>query len=222
MKKRKVSHIFLIAAGVAIIGIVTAVYFGLKNISLTDCEEKESFYVQDYEIVKYSCIGPVGPFYYPLDLYKNDKLVDKNGFQLDSCHIRFIPRSDLYLKFNICDQTITELQPIKKVVDLNVIDSASIYSKKLARTKNLTDNQIKSFVLDWNKSEVSDYRNKHLDSIFYPDYQYKIKLFSRHTVREFTAFSFLISDESKWTYYMTDPDNTAYFKLIWNATELND
>lgn len=91
--------------------LIVVAYFGIKyfwnNTSLTDCEQIDSTYkVGEYKIIKYSCLGPVGPVYYPLDLYKNGNKIASSGFQKDSCIIKFNPNNELYLYLNTCNNLI--------------------------------------------------------------------------------------------------------------------
>ena len=184
---------------------------------MTDCEQiDETYEIGEYEIIKYSCLGPVGPPYHPLDLYKNGEKIANNGFKKDSCVIKFNPEIGLYLYLNICDKSISEIKAKKTLLELKNIDSINIFSKKNNLTKKLTKTQVKKIVNDWNKSKVSDYRDKPFDSIYYPDYSYKLFVFHNGISSEFIAGNYLMADRNKWTYIMSKKKDIEYFDKIWN------
>lgn len=185
------------------------------NLGLTKCEDVQEWKIGDYRIVKSNCLGPVGPHYYPLSVYKDKKHLGDNGYQKDSCTITIQPDNDLYLIFNICDNSFSELNPDKKEIDINGVDSMIIFSNQLKESKALSKKQIVSFVKDWNKSKPSDYRDKNLDSIFFPTYQYKLTVYLKNHKREFLCFNFLINDRTKWTYYISKDEDTNYFNKLW-------
>jgi hypothetical protein len=201
------------------VAILIGGYFALKTFGEafgSDCDESKSWTVQEYTIQEYSCLGFAGPKYYPLDLYKNGKEIANNGFRKDSCIIKFNPKNDLYLYLNICDNSIKEIRPEKKQLYIESIDSIQIFSKKLNKTKKLTEKQKNRIVNDWNKSEVLDYREKAYDSIFYPDFSYKIYVYDKQNRTEYITGNYLMSNKTKWTYIMSTKRNTEYFDEIWN------
>jgi hypothetical protein len=91
-----------------------------------DCKSSSSWTIDEYKIEEYKCLGWAGPYYYPLKLYRGNKKISEGGHKIDSCTIRFIPVNDVYLKFNICDNTVEELRPKKVPLVLDVIDSVII------------------------------------------------------------------------------------------------
>ena len=182
----------------------------------TDCEKTQNWAVGNYLVQEYECIGYVGPQFYPIDLFRNGERIDEYIFKVDSCTLNSQPKKDLFLKIDICNQKITELRPMKKVFKKDEVDSVQLYSKKLNTKKTLTRIKMNELLKDWNKSEVREYREKHLDSIFHPDYQYKIVIFSNSDSLEFRTFNHLISDSSKWVYEIKKYPDTTYFKKLWN------
>jgi hypothetical protein len=185
------------------------------NLDLTKCEDVQEWKIGEYRIVKSDCLGPAGPNYYPLTVYKNKKYLGDNGYQKDSCTITIQPDNDLYLVFNICDNSFSEIKPAKKEIDINNVDSITMFSNQLKESKFLSKKQIENFVNDWNKSKPSDYRDKKLDSIFFPTYQYKLTVHLRNDKREFLCFNYLINDRTKWTYYISKNEDTDYFNKLW-------
>ncbi len=185
------------------------------NPGLTKCEEMESWEIEGYKIIRSKCLGPAGPHYYPISVYKDSKLLGENGFQKDSCITAFQARKDLYILFNVCQKSLAEIRPEKKEIKPSTVDSIQIYSNGLNETKLLTKEQGEKFIGHWNKSKVCDYRNNHIDSIFFPTFQYKFTVFSRGGKREFLGAGFLISDRTHWTYYITDEEDTKFFYKLW-------
>jgi hypothetical protein len=108
----------------------------------------------------------------------------ESGFQKDSCIITFPAKNDLYLLFNICQKSLNEIRPEKRGIKLSTVDSIQIYSNSLNQTKLLTKDQVEKFIGNWNKSKVCDYRDKHIDSIFFPTFQYQLTVFSKGGKRE--------------------------------------
>ena len=84
------------------------------------------------------------------------------------------------------------------------------------KTKKLNRIKTERFIKDWNKSKVSDYRDGILDSIFHPNYQYKLKVFENGNKKEFVTFNFLIADESNWTYFIKNDSDRDYWNRLWN------
>ena len=169
---------------------------------MTKCKDIQEWKIEDYRIVKSNCLGPVGPTYYPLTVYKNKNHLGDNGYQKDSCTITIQPENDLYLIFNICDNSLSQIKPDKREIEINNVDSIAMFSKEMRISKYLTKSQIGKFIKDWNNSKTSDYRDKNLDSIFFPTYQYKLTVHMKNEKREFLCFNFLINDRTKWTYYI--------------------
>ena len=194
-------------------------YFAIKIFSEafgTDCKKNKSWTFNEYKIIEYECLGWAGPKYYPLYLNKNGKELANSGSKIDSCRFRFRPDMNLYLTLNICTGAIIELRPQKNEIDLNKIDSIVMYkNSNPIKKKKLDENKIKQFVNDWNKSEVSDYREGNLNSIF-SNYQYRIKVYKNDKVKEFVTYNHLIADETNWTYYITNYSNKNYMNQLWN------
>jgi hypothetical protein len=209
----------LIIISIFIVIIIGGGYFALKMFGEAfgaECEINNSWTVKEYEIIEYKCLGWAGPHYFPLDLKKNGKDFASSGYKMDSCNIRFEPNNGLYLILNICNGEITELKPQKKEIELQKVDSIIMISgTEPNKTRKLNRKKSEQFAKDWNKSKVSDYREGNLDSIFYPQYQYKIIVFEKENKRQFTAFNFLIADESNWTYYMTNDSDNEYLNRLW-------
>ena len=190
--------------------------FSSCNLELTKCEEIKNWKIGDYKIVKSKCLGPAGPHYYPLSLYKDNKFLGENGFQKDTCTTTFQADNDLYLIFDICQNTVVEIKPQKKQIDLTSVDSVQIYSNTLNQTKLLAKSQLQKFIKDWNNSKVSDYRSGHIDSVFYPTFQYKLIVYSGTNTKEFLGGNYLISDRTNWTYYINGKEDINYFNKLWD------
>jgi len=201
--------------------ILVGGYFYLKILGEAfgaDCEKSESWTIGEYKIQEYKCLGWAGPPYYPLDLFKNNKLIKHGGSRKDSCTIAFSAQNDLYLIFNLCNNQVTELQPNKVLLDLKTLDSILIYSNSERKVKKLDSDKIQKFVTDWNESKIRGYSQEPLDSAFYfyPAYQYKLTVFSKSQRREFYGYNYLILDNSNWKYEMDDFGKLEYFNKYWN------
>jgi hypothetical protein len=211
--------ISLIVLSVLIVLITVAGYVALKIFGEAfgaDCEKSSSWTIGQYEIQEYKCLGWAGPHYYQLHLYKDGKEIAENGYKLDSCSIRFNPTNDLYLCLNICNNKVSELRPRKKEIDLQKVDSIIMMSGiDSHKTKKMTKQNAERFIKDWNKSVVSDYREGNIDSLFYPNYQYKIIVFEKGDKKQFTAFNFLVGDDSNWIYYIAEDSDKEYFNRLW-------
>lgn len=88
-------------------------------------------------------------------------------------------------------------------------------SNKTKVIKTLNGTQIKKIVSDWNSSDVLDYRDTAFDSIFYPDFSYKIYIYQKLKKTEFITGNYLMADQSRWTYIMSEEENIKYFDEIW-------
>jgi hypothetical protein len=195
--------------------LLLVIFFCSCNLNLTKCEDVKEWKIGEYKIVKSDCLGPAGPHYYPLSLYKDKTFLGGTGYQDDSCTITFQPRSSNYFIFNICNNSFTEIKPDKKVIDIKSIDSVQIFSNTYKQTKLLSAKQISSFIEDWNTSSVSDYRKGNVDSVFFPTFEYKIIVWSGTGKSEFLCFNHLISNRTHWTYYINQKEDTAYFDKLW-------
>ena len=63
--------------------------------------------------------------------------------------------------------------------------------------------KVKSFVTEWNASNPRGFR-ENKDSIFYPDFQYKISVYENGKEIEFRTFNYLINDSTNWVYTLED------------------
>jgi hypothetical protein len=185
------------------------------NSELTKCEQIQEWKIENYKIIKSKCLGPAGPPYYPLGIYKGTKFFGDIGFQKDDCTITFQATSDLYSIFDICKNQLTEIKPDKKLIELSTVDSIQIFSKDLNQNKRLSQDLVDKFIKDWNKSKPSDYRDKPVDSVFYPSYQYRLTVYSKSATTEFLGLNFLVSNKTKWTYYIDDSEDVDYFTKLW-------
>ncbi len=212
--------ISLIVISIIIVFALIGGYVALKIFEEafgTDCEESNRWTVESYEIQEYRCLGWAGPYYYSLYLYEHGKEIAGNGHKLDSCTIRFIPRKDLYLKFNTCSKQVTKLTPDKKLLDLNKIDSIVMVNIELKQTKTLTLENIQKFVRKWNKAPVFDFRDN--DNSFYPNSAYNFKVYHNGHERSFETGSFMIKDNDNWSYtFLEKGEETSNQKFdeIWN------
>ncbi len=193
-----------------------ATLFSSCNLGLTKCEDVQEWKINGYKIVKSKCLGPVGLHYYPLSLYKDKTFLGENGFQKDSCTITFQPGNSSYLIFNICDNSLSQIKPDKKEIDLKTVDSVQMFSNIFKQTKLLSLKQIETFIKDWNKSKVSDYRSGNVDSVFYPTIEYRLTVWADTNKSEFLCRNYLLSNRTNWTYYINQKEDTSYFDKIWN------
>lgn len=212
--------ITLIILGIIFVGVLIGGYYFLNILGDAfgaECEKTQKWTVQDYEIQEYRCLGWAGPHYYPMDIYKHGKKIGNNVIKKDSCLIRFRKQKEIYIDLNICKKTINEIQAEKTLLNSNRIDSIKMYSQKTNQTRKLSQNQFNKIVEDWNKSEISDYRDKPFDSIFYPNYSYKLFVYENGNITEFITGSYLMASDNRWTYIMSSKSNIKYFDEIWNA-----
>lgn len=178
-----------------------------------ECEKSKSWTIAEYKIQEYKCLGWAGPHYYPADLFKNGKRIDESKFIRDSCFLVFRPEDNLYLKFNVCNETIREIRASKHKLDIGKVNSVYIKDIQRGATKTLGDEAIKKFINDWNKSKISDYRER--DPIFSPDIGFEILVSLENDEIKFYGFNYLIADEFNWVYYIDESD-TAYFDNLMN------
>ncbi|MCB9223244.1 MAG: hypothetical protein H6582_03620 [Crocinitomicaceae bacterium] len=176
--------------------------------------EDSEWNIEEFTIIKQRLIGPVGPPFDEYSLCLDNQKIGQSG-KFNTCEISFQPENDLYLKFNLCDSTLFRSVPEKKEINPDDLISAKMYSTKENREKSISKEDALELIEDWNNSSPSDYRNKPLDDIFHPNYQYSI-IFELHSgVREFRAFNFLINDRTNWVYYISDGSDLEYFDRIW-------
>ncbi|PIE48336.1 MAG: hypothetical protein CSA40_00995 [Flavobacteriales bacterium] len=102
------------------------------------------------------------------------------------------------------------------LLDIKNIDSIKMYSKKDNLTKKLNETQTRKIVIDWNDSEIFDYRDKPFDSIYYPDYSYKLFVYHNGISSEFITSNYLMADKNKWTYIMSEKRDVEYFNKMWH------
>ena len=211
--------ITLIIISVIFIGVLIGGYYFLNMLGEAfgaECEKTKKWTVQEYEIQEYRCLGWAGPPYYPLDIYKNGTEVANNVIKKDSCVVVFEKEIGLYIYLNRCDNSIQENRAKKNPISLKNIDSIQMLSKKTNRIKKLNQEQTEKIVSDWNKSEVLDYRDEAFDSIYYPDFSYKIYIYQNQKKSVYITGNYLMADKSKWTYIMSEKRNKEYFNEIWN------
>lgn len=195
--------------------IVLGGYIALKIFSEAfgaDCEKSNNWTIGAYKIQEYKCLGWAGPHYYPADLYKNGKRIDKGKILKDSCYFRFRPEDDLYLKFNICDSSFTEIRANKLQLHIDKISLVSIRNCQTGKTKALGEKAIKKFAEDWNESKISDYRYQ--DPVFYPNKEFEIVVSHKNDEIKFIGCNNLIADESNWVYFMANNDTTYFDRLM--------
>jgi hypothetical protein len=211
--KRTLIVISIIFATILICG-----YFTLKTFGEAfgeECDKTENWTIKEYRIQEYSCLGWAGPRYYPLYLFKNGKELPSTGYRTDSCLISFNPKKDLHLKFDICENRIERFEPNKKNIRLGSTDSIRMFSKTLNKSKKLTSEKIKLFEKQWKLSKPRGFRED-IDSVFYPDFQYKISVFKNGKEKEFLTFKYLINDRTNWVYTLEDEQDNAFFEELWN------
>ena len=200
-----ISMIFIVGIGFYIIDTIGDA-FG------ADCEYHDSWTVQEYEIDKYRCVGWAGPPYFPLYIKKDGRKLPGIGTRKDSCTIGYEFHRQSYVELNTCDGTINEILPIKEELLVSKIDSILMLSSdNSSQSIKLTEKNLQKFVEDWNKSDVFDYRSKHPDSMFYPNYQYKFIVFENGSLRHFTTAKSMIADDSNWVYSIGKSLKENYF-----------
>jgi hypothetical protein len=200
-----------------ILTILAIVLLWSCNDTSKKCEAVQEWEVSNYKIIKSRCPDLVLAHYYSYDIYRNDQRKG-NLEKIDSCKFGWQSSNESYLILNICDKTTNEIKPTKSNLTLNLIDSVTIFSNELNEQKSLSNRQIESFVKDWNKSIVRNYKNISLDSVFstFPAYQYKVTVFESETERHFFGYNYLVLDTSKWLYIMNKDKNLNYFHSYWN------
>ena len=157
-------------------------------------------------------MGPGGPPSFRIKLYRGSEFLGQDVY-LDSCVAHSQVSNDLFLLIDTCQKTFTEIRPDKKPIE--AVDSIQIFSTSLQQTKTLSHEQSKIFVEDWNKSTPSDYREEPVDSVFFPNYDYKLTVFTQSGKREFLADYYLISERTHWVYYITGKESPDYFNKLW-------
>lgn len=186
--------------------------------STKKCEPIQDWEIDDYKIIKSKCPDLVLAYYYSYDIYNKGRQEKGRLEQIDSCTFGWQATNEKYLILNICDKKTNEINPTKKILELNFIDSITIFSNEHNELKRFTNNQIETFVNDWNNSKVRNYENISLDSVFsrFPAYQYKLTVFENGTERHFFGYNYLILDTSKWQYIMNKKQKLDYFHSYWS------
>jgi hypothetical protein len=205
--------ITLIAISVLLVLVVAGGYVTLRIFGEafgTECERSSSWTINEYRIQEYKCLGWAGPHYYPLDLYRDDKKISEGGHKIDSCTIRFIPANDVYLKLNICDNTMVELRPKKVPLAVVMIDSVIIHRTENDQFKKLEQNQIEEFVRKWNEAPVFDFRDD--EKPFYPKSSYFVFVYTDGNVIKFETGNFMIKDSDNWSYNFLDKDEEVGYE----------
>jgi hypothetical protein len=183
---------------------------------LEDCEVIQEWKVQKYKIEKKQCPDLVLAHYFRYEISIDGKTNGTFAFRIDTCIFRWQANRESFLTLNICDNTVVEVKPDKKLIDIATVDSIRIYSSNLKQSKLLIRNQVKKVIKDWNESKTSDYRDKPVDSVFYPTYQYRLTVYTKDGKTEFLCSNFLISNKTKWTYYIDNDEDVEYFNKLWN------
>ncbi|HEX6179740.1 MAG TPA: hypothetical protein VFZ47_00765 [Chitinophagaceae bacterium] len=155
-------------------------------------------------------------FYYEYAVFIGDQRKGTARAKADTCLIS-MHAFDESVTFNICDNTVQALKPNKIPLDVQSIDSITIYSKALNEKKLLTNMQVTQLAEDWNKSKPRGYSDSPFDSAFYefPAYQYKLIVFSKGKQRPFYGYNGVILDSSNWKYEMEKTDYLNYFHSYW-------
>jgi hypothetical protein len=188
------------------------------DLGLTECKDIKEWKLDKYRFVKSDCIGPVGPRYYPISVYIDDKEQLGNASQIDSCTFTWQADNESYLTFNICVGTTQERKPNKIPLDRKTIDSVTIYSNEFKQTQLLTNTQIEYFVADWNNSKTRGYYPEEpFDSAFsvFPAYQFRLTVFSKGKERPFYAYNYILLDSSNWKYEMSKIGDLNYIHNYW-------
>ena len=184
---------------------------------MTKCKDIQEWKIDKYRFVKSDCIGYAGPRFYPISVYIGDKRQDYAS-QVDSCIFTWQADNESYLTFNVCDSTMQERTPHKISLDINFIDSATMFSNESKQAKRLTTAQTEKFVKDWNNSNTRGYYpHEPFDSAFYifPSYQYRLTVFSKGAERPFYCYNYVILDSSNWKYEMSKTGDLDYFQNYW-------
>jgi len=184
----------------------------------TECEKSNSWKVGEYLIQEYDCLGWAGPHFRKFDLFENEKLVEDYVSMMDSCRVNFQKRNDLLVQFNLCSETITELRPQIKKLNLSDIDSIQIYSNSSRINYQLSLEQTKKFVNDWNKKHIKGYSEQPFDSAFsanpaYTSYYYHLRIFSNKSLKRYYGRDNIILDSLNWKYLIGDNSKIDYFRL---------
>ena len=129
--------------------------------------------------------------------------------------ISFNPKNDLHLKFDICEKRIEQFGPNKKNIRLGSTDSIRMFSNILNKSKKLNSEKVNLFERQWNSCNPRGFRENN-DSIFYPDFHYKISVFENGIKKEYLTFNYLISDGTNWVYTVEDERNKKFFEELWN------
>ncbi|MET2985943.1 hypothetical protein [Aureibaculum conchae] len=216
---KKGCKITLIIIAFIFIGGLIGGYYFLKKLGEAfgaECELTNEWTFKEYQIKEYRCIGWAGPPWYPMDIYKDGKEIASDVIRQDSCLIRFRKNKQQYVDLNTCENSVNTFKADKTLLNLSAIDSIRIYSNKENRTKMLNKSETKRIVRDWNTSKVFDFRDKPFDSIFYPDFDYKLYIYQYGQKTEFITGSHLMAGKNNWTYLMSPEMDTDYFNNIWN------
>ncbi|MFD2587411.1 hypothetical protein ACFSQJ_10745 [Croceitalea marina] len=190
------------------IGISESLSSASKSISSaigTDCEKKRNWTIGNYKIQENECIGLVGPHFRKFNLFENEEIIEEYVSMTDSCTVNFQKRNDLILKFNLCSESITELNPPIIIMSLSDIDSIQIESDSLGRIGMLSYEQRKRFIKDWNEKRVIGYSSHPFDSAFssnpaYHSFFYRLIVFSNNTQSRFYGRDNKILDSLNWEY----------------------
>lgn len=183
----------------------------------TNCQRSSNWTIGNYKIQEYKCLGWAGPSYYTYNLSRHNEEIGEGGHKIDSCTIGFIQASDIYLKFNICNNTVVELRPQKIPLVLAMIDSVLIHRTENNHLRKLEQSEMEEFVTKWNQAPVFDFRDN--EKPFYPSSSYFVFVYSDGNVRKFETGNFMIKDSYNWSYNFLEKDEKVgyeKFDKMWN------
>lgn len=197
------------------------------------CETKDIWKIEDYTIQHSRCIGPFGPHYSSFDIYEYKNHISK-AFKVnnDSCKLRARVRNDYYLDFNICKETYLILEPDKRKIDFEAIDSISIRpydSVRLVRsgkkypelfydtifianfdstiTKRLNRKEIRDFAKRWNISKTNGFERLGIN------YDYVLTLYSNDSIRKIKTLNHFLTENELWSFESIEDD---FYDKLWN------
>jgi hypothetical protein len=184
----------------------------------TNCDIIATWTVNDYTIQKERCPDLVLAHYHKYQIIKNNQKVGKLATKQDSCVFNWQASKDRFIKFNVCNQSISEISERKYFLKQQQIDSILIFSRVKKQSKTLTLKQSEKFVSDYNKSESRGYSTESFDKAFdfYPAYQYRLTVYSKLGIQEFYGYNYIILNSDNWKYEMNTKGKLNYFDKYWS------
>lgn len=74
------------------------------------CDIHRVWKIENYEIIEKECIGFAGPYYYPVNLYKDQKEIGRAVYISDTtCIVKFISKKGDILRFDICNMNLKKM-----------------------------------------------------------------------------------------------------------------